>query len=151
MAVSILVLTQTLVQPMKSRSCWTVFSPLRNVKILLTRSVSITILANVMPTPSVTPLRTIGKVWLRMSRIFLNGHDDKIVNQLKAKMKDMSDQMAFERAAEYRDLIEAVSTLRTKQRVIRQDMQDRDIFGYYVDKGWMCSGFLCSPRKTHPA
>ena len=33
---------------------------------------------------------------------------------------------------------EAVSTLRTKQRVIRQDMQDRDIFGYYVDKGWMC-------------
>ena len=69
---------------------------------------------------------------------FLNGHDDKIVNQLKAKMKDMSDQMAFERAAEYRDLIEAVSTLRTKQRVIRQDMQDRDIFGYYVDKGWMC-------------
>ena len=58
------------VQPMKSRSCWTVFSPLRNVKILLTRSVSITILANVMPTPSVTPLRTIGKVWLRMSRIF---------------------------------------------------------------------------------
>ena len=69
---------------------------------------------------------------------FLNGHDDKIVNQLKAKMKDMSDQMEFERAAEYRDLIEAVSTLRTKQRVIRQDMQDRDIFGYYVDKGWMC-------------
>ena len=69
---------------------------------------------------------------------FLNGHDDKIVNQLKAKMKDMSDQMEFERAAEYRDLIEAVSTLRTKQRVIRQDMQDRDIFGYHVDKGWMC-------------
>ena len=69
---------------------------------------------------------------------FLNGHDDKIVNQLKVKMKDMSDQMEFERAAEYRDLIEAVSTLRTKQRVIRQDMQDRDIFGYYVDKGWMC-------------
>lgn len=69
---------------------------------------------------------------------FLNGHDDKIVNQLKGKMKDMSDQMEFERAAEYRDLIEAVSTLRTKQRVIRQDMQDRDIFGYYVDKGWMC-------------
>ena len=60
--------------------------------------------------------------------------------------------MEFERAAEYRDLIEAVSTLRTKQRVIRQDMQDRDIFGYYVDKGLdVCSGFLCSPRETHSA
>lgn len=44
--------------------------PFKKCKILLTRSVSITILANVMPTPSVTPLRTIGKVWLRMSRIF---------------------------------------------------------------------------------
>ena len=64
-----LVLTQTLVRPMKSRSFWTVFSPLRNVKIRPIRSVSITILANVMPTPSVTPLRTIGKVWLKMSRI----------------------------------------------------------------------------------
>ena len=62
-------LIQTLVQPMKSRSFWTVFSPLRNVKILPTRSVFITILVNVMPTPSVTPLRIIGKVWLKMSRI----------------------------------------------------------------------------------
>lgn len=69
---------------------------------------------------------------------FLNGHDDKIVNQLKAKMQEMAASMAFERAAEYRDLIEAVNTLRTKQRVMHQDMQDRDIFGYYADKGWMC-------------
>ncbi|MGT2741763.1 excinuclease ABC subunit UvrC [Streptococcus plurextorum] len=69
---------------------------------------------------------------------FLNGHDDKIVNQLKAKMQEMAESMAFERAAEYRDLIEAVNTLRTKQRVMHQDMQDRDIFGYYADKGWMC-------------
>ena len=46
--------------------------------------------------------------------------------------------MEFERAAEYRDLIEAIGLLRTKQRVIHQDMKDRDIFGYAVDKGWMC-------------
>lgn len=69
---------------------------------------------------------------------FLNGHDDKIVNQLKDKMHDMSEAMEFERAAEYRDLISAIATLRTKQRVMSQDMQDRDIFGYAVDKGWMC-------------
>ena len=69
---------------------------------------------------------------------FLNGQDDKIVNELKAKMQAASDEMAFERAAEYRDLLQAISTLRTKQRVMNQDMMDRDIFGYYVDKGWMC-------------
>lgn len=69
---------------------------------------------------------------------FLNGQDDKILNDLRAKMMTMSEQMEFERAAEYRDLIEAVGTLRTKQRVMNQDMQDRDIFGYYADKGWLC-------------
>ncbi|MGT2735727.1 excinuclease ABC subunit UvrC [Streptococcus orisratti] len=69
---------------------------------------------------------------------FLNGKDDKIVNELRQKMTRASELMEFERAAEYRDLIEAVNLLRTKQRVMNQDMQDRDIFGYYVDKGWMC-------------
>ncbi len=69
---------------------------------------------------------------------FLDGKDNKIVDGLKDKMQKASDMMEFERAAEYRDLLQAVSTLRTKQRVMNQDMMDRDIFGYYVDKGWMC-------------
>ena len=69
---------------------------------------------------------------------FLNGRDDKIVNELRDKMTKASEFMEFERAAEYRDLIEGIGLLRTKQRVMNQDMQDRDIFGYYVDKGWMC-------------
>ena len=65
-------------------------------------------------------------------------------------MQKASDLMEFERAAEYRDLLQAISTLRTKQRVMSQDMMDRDIFGYYVDKGWMCvQVFFCSPRETH--
>ena len=24
-----------------------------------------------------------------------------------------------------------------------KDLQNRDVFGYYVDKGWMCAGLLC--------
>ena len=68
---------------------------------------------------------------------FLNGRDDKIVNELRDKMTKASELMEFERAAEYRDLIEGIGLLRTKQRVMNQDMQDRDIFGYYVAKGWM--------------
>lgn len=69
---------------------------------------------------------------------FLNGKDNKIVDSLRDKMQAAAAQMEFERAAEYRDLIEAIGLLRTKQRVIHQDMKDRDIFGYAVDKGWMC-------------
>lgn len=69
---------------------------------------------------------------------FLKGQDDKIVDELKVKMTTAAQNMEFERAAEYRDLIQAIGTLRTKQRVMAKDLQNRDVFGYYVDKGWMC-------------
>ena len=69
---------------------------------------------------------------------FLKGQDDKIINDLKDKMALAAQSMEFERAAEYRDLIQAIGTLRTKQRVMAKDLQNRDVFGYYVDKGWMC-------------
>lgn len=69
---------------------------------------------------------------------FLKGQDDKIIDDLKEKMNEAAQSMEFERAAEYRDLIQAIGTLRTKQRVMAKDLQNRDVFGYYVDKGWMC-------------
>lgn len=69
---------------------------------------------------------------------FLNGQDNQIISDLRGKMQDMSDRLEFERAAEYRDLLTAIATLRTKQRVMSQDLMDRDIFGYYADKGWLC-------------
>ena len=69
---------------------------------------------------------------------FLKGQDDKIIDDLKGKMAVAAQSMEFERAAEYRDLIQAIGTLRTKQRVMAKDLQNRDVFGYYVDKGWMC-------------
>lgn len=69
---------------------------------------------------------------------FLKGQDDKIIDDLKSKMAVTAQSMEFERAAEYCDLIQAIGTLRTKQRVMAKDLQNRDVFGYYVDKGWMC-------------
>ena len=69
---------------------------------------------------------------------FLKGQDDKIIDELKLKMTTAAQNMEFERAAEYRDLIQAIGILRTKQRVMAKDLQNRDVFGYYVDKGWMC-------------
>ena len=69
---------------------------------------------------------------------FLKGHDDKIIDELKRKMTSAAEKMEFEKAAEYRDLLQSIATLRTKQRVMAKDLQNRDVFGYYVDKGWMC-------------
>ncbi|WP_368399362.1 excinuclease ABC subunit UvrC [Streptococcus anginosus] len=69
---------------------------------------------------------------------FLKGHDDKIIDELKRKMTSAAEKMEFEKAAEYRDLLQSIATLRTKQRVMAKDLQNRDVFGYYVDKGWIC-------------
>ena len=69
---------------------------------------------------------------------FLKGQDDQIIEDLRGKMAGAAQTMEFEKAAEYRDLIQSIGTLRTKQRVMAKDLQNRDVFGYYVDKGWMC-------------
>lgn len=69
---------------------------------------------------------------------FLKGQDDQIIEDLRGKMASAAQTMEFEKAAEYRDLIQSIGTLRTKQRVMAKDLQNRDVFGYYVDKGWMC-------------
>ena len=69
---------------------------------------------------------------------FLKGQDDQIIEDLQGKMAGAAQAMEFEKAAEYRDLIQSIGTLRTKQRVMAKDLQNRDVFGYYVDKGWMC-------------
>ena len=69
---------------------------------------------------------------------FLKGQDDQIIEDLRGKMAGAAQAMEFEKAAEYRDLIQSIGTLRTKQRVMAKDLQNRDVFGYYVNKGWMC-------------
>ena len=69
---------------------------------------------------------------------FLKGQDAQIIEDLRGKMAGAAQAMEFEKAAEYRDLIQSIGTLRTKQRVMAKDLQNRDVFGYYVNKGWMC-------------
>ena len=69
---------------------------------------------------------------------FLKGQDDKIIDELKLKMTTAAQNMEFERAAEYRDLIQAIGTLQDQTAGHGQGFAEPDVFGYYVDKGWMC-------------
>ena len=68
---------------------------------------------------------------------FLNGENDDIVKQLEAKMYKSSEAMEFERAKEYRDLIQHINSILYDQNMMSTDMTTRDIFGFAVDKGWM--------------
>lgn len=69
---------------------------------------------------------------------FLNGGYTEVKKQLTEKMMEASEALDFERAKEYRDKISAIETTMEKQKITMQDFVDRDVFGYAVDKGWMC-------------
>lgn len=69
---------------------------------------------------------------------FLNGEDKTILKSLEERMLTASESLDFERAKEYRDLIQHIQNLNNKQKIMSSDKTIRDVFGYSVDKGWMC-------------
>jgi len=69
---------------------------------------------------------------------FLNGGYKTIKKELQNKMIEAADQLEFERAKEYRDQISNIETTMEKQTIISSDFINRDVFGYAIDKGWMC-------------
>lgn len=73
---------------------------------------------------------------------FLNGGHADIKRELHRKMEAAASELAFERAREYRDQIQAIEALMEKQKITMTDAKDRDVFGYAVDKGWMCVQIL---------
>ncbi len=58
---------------------------------------------------------------------FLNGDTKSIESKLKDDMKKAAENMDFEAAAEYRDLIKSINSLNEKQRVNKVSSDDRDI------------------------
>ena len=69
---------------------------------------------------------------------FLNGGHAKVKEELQKKMLAASEQLDFERAKEYRDQIAHIESVMERQKITTTDFTNRDVFGYAVDKGWMC-------------
>lgn len=69
---------------------------------------------------------------------FLNGGVDEIKDELQQKMLDAAENLEFERAKEFRDLITHIESIMEKQKMVSDDLTNRDVFGYAVEKGWMC-------------
>ena len=69
---------------------------------------------------------------------FLNGGFREVKQQLVEKMSEAAENLEFERAKEYRDQISMIETVMEKQKMSMNDFSNRDVFGYAVDKGWMC-------------
>lgn len=64
---------------------------------------------------------------------FLNGDYKEIIDLLEQKMYDASEQMEFEKAAQYRDQIASVKSIAQKQKITSHEFGDRDIIAYSSD------------------
>jgi excinuclease ABC subunit C len=69
---------------------------------------------------------------------FLNGGHKKVVQELRSKMEHEAEQLRFERAKELRDLIQHIERVMEEQKVTMVDMVNRDVFGFWADRGLMC-------------
>jgi excinuclease ABC subunit C len=64
------------------------------------------------------------------TRLFLEGRNDELVAALRERMSDASAAEQFERAAQLRDAIRTIETLRTRQqKMASAELGDRDAFG----------------------
>lgn len=70
--------------------------------------------------------------------LFLRSEYEAVIKQLEVKMYDASEKLLFEEAAELRNLISSIKSLRQQQKVVFADSVERDVFGYYIDDVASC-------------
>ena len=68
---------------------------------------------------------------------FIHGNTKSKIDELTEKMMTASENLQFELAKEYRDLIRSIEYVTAKQHVQFGDYKDRDILGYFIDKGYI--------------
>jgi len=77
----------------------------------------------------------VDKAWyadqVRAVAMFLDGRHDELSRELVSKMKDAAESARFELAAVYRDQLRAIESVREDQRIVTEDMADRDVLGFY--------------------
>ncbi|MBY5991891.1 excinuclease ABC subunit UvrC [Ferrimonas balearica] len=76
-----------------------------------------------------------------LARLFLQGQSQAVIGQLAAKMEQASEQLAFEKAAQYRDQIQALRTVQEQQGVQGQQAE-LDVIGVHLEGGLACCHML---------
>ncbi len=75
---------------------------------------------------------------------FMNGDTKEIIQSLKDKMYEASENLEFEKAGTYKEMIESVQTIVSDQQLIEKGNENNlDVFAWYYDKGYLAiTGFL---------
>jgi len=75
---------------------------------------------------------------LRDVSTFLKGDQSEIIRLIEGKMQTASEALHYERAREYRDLINDLKLLSEKQNITLNDFIDRDVIGFAITTDQMC-------------
>ncbi|MDB4985166.1 MAG: Excinuclease subunit, partial [Myxococcaceae bacterium] len=63
--------------------------------------------------------------------MFLDGRHDELIPLLEARMREAAGQLEYERAAEHRDQLRAIESVREQNRVAVASSIDQDVFGLF--------------------
>lgn len=64
---------------------------------------------------------------------FLVGNSKPVIRELEEKMKQAAEEMNFEDAAQYRDLIQSVGRIQERQKITDQHGDDKDVIAVAMD------------------
>ncbi len=70
---------------------------------------------------------------------FIEGRDQKVIDQLRTRMKQLAEELRFEEAARLRDVLNAVEAFRNRQKVVSTEEIDRDIIVGAADLTEACA------------
>lgn len=65
---------------------------------------------------------------------FLGGEYDRILKTLEEKMQQASEELEFEKAIEYRELLNSVKQIAQKQKITNSDGEDKDILAVATEE-----------------
>ncbi|SET08000.1 excinuclease ABC subunit UvrC [Thorsellia anophelis] len=74
---------------------------------------------------------------VNLVKLFLEGKNTQVINELVQKMEVASELLAFEKAAAYRDQIQAVRSV-TEKQFVSNNGNDIDVIGYDFQSGVAC-------------
>lgn len=77
------------------------------------------------------------KTQIKKIQRFLNGDVKTIKDDLNQRMLEASERLEFEKAMDYRDQIQYIEATVEKQNIMSSDFTNRDVFAYFVDRGWI--------------
>ena len=73
---------------------------------------------------------------------FFNGNSDIVISKLEKKMIDSSNKLQFEKAIEYKEILDYINITLEKQKVELDDNYDRDVIGFYEDDNYLSVNIL---------